>query len=52
MAKVLPKGVDPVNKEKYLSDEDFLSMFGITKAEYEKKPGWKRELLKKQCGIY
>jgi len=51
-APTLPKGIDPTNKEKYLSDEDFLSLFGMTKEEYEKKPGWKRETLKKQAALY
>eukprot|EP01126_Amoeba_proteus_P049270 TRINITY_DN5750_c0_g1_i2.p1 TRINITY_DN5750_c0_g1~~TRINITY_DN5750_c0_g1_i2.p1 ORF type:complete len:1043 (+),score=243.74 TRINITY_DN5750_c0_g1_i2:209-3337(+) len=51
-SKTLPKGVDPTNKEKYLSDEDFESLFGMSKEEYEKRPAWKRETIKKQAGLY
>eukprot|EP01127_Copromyxa_protea_P017777 TRINITY_DN5465_c0_g1_i1.p1 TRINITY_DN5465_c0_g1~~TRINITY_DN5465_c0_g1_i1.p1 ORF type:complete len:878 (+),score=230.53 TRINITY_DN5465_c0_g1_i1:150-2636(+) len=51
-AATLPKGVDPTNKEKYLSEEEFASLFGMSKDEYEKKPSWKRETLKKQAGLY
>lgn len=51
-ARVLPKGVDPLLKETYLSDEDFYEVFAMSKEDYEKKPKWKREEIKKQVGLY
>jgi len=51
-AKVLPKGVDGTKKESYLSDEEFGTIFGMSKDEYSKRPKWKRDELKKQFKLY
>jgi len=43
---------DPNNKEKYLSDDDFKKVFGMTRdAFYQEKP-WKQKNLKKAKGIF
>jgi hypothetical protein len=38
--------------EYYLTDEDFLKHFTMTKEEYRVMPGWKREIQKKKVGLY
>ena len=51
-AATLPEGVDPTQKEQYLGDDEFKKLFGITKAEYNSQPAWKRNNLKKKVGLY
>jgi len=48
----LPRGADPTQKEVYLSDEEFESIFKMKKEDYEKIPSWRRETLKKKVGLY
>ncbi|XP_035243065.1 advillin [Anguilla anguilla] len=48
----LPEGVDPARKEKYLSDEDFCDVFGITKDEFFSLPQWKQLNMKKSKGLF
>lgn len=36
----------------YLSDEDFMSVFTMTKAEFAKIPGWRRDKLKKDAKLF
>ena len=36
----------------YLSEEDFESIFGMTREEFLAKPEWKRTLLKKDVGLF
>lgn len=48
----LPKGVDPLNREQALSDDEFVVVFGMTKVEFNKLPGWKRTNLKKSLGLF
>ena len=38
--------------EYYLTDEDFLKHFTMSKEEYRVMPGWKREIQKKKVGLY
>lgn len=45
-------GIDPACKERYLSNEEFGRIFGITKEEFERLPVWKRTALKKQHGLF
>ncbi|XP_041835874.1 advillin [Melanotaenia boesemani] len=47
VANELPKGVDPTQKEKHLSDADFITVFGITKDDFAKLPQWKQLNIKK-----
>eukprot|EP00794_Sanderia_malayensis_P017326 gene17326-19059_t len=48
----LPTGVDPTQKEYYLSPEDFQQIFGVTLTQYEGLPQWKKSNLKKNVGLY
>ncbi|XP_047202715.1 advillin [Girardinichthys multiradiatus] len=48
----LPKGVDPSEKEKHLSDADFSSLFGMTKDNFASLPQWKQLNLKKKTGLF
>jgi len=48
----LPKGVDPLNREQALSDDEFVNVFGIDKASFQSLPGWKRTKFKKDHGLF
>ncbi|KAG7494273.1 advillin-like [Solea senegalensis] len=48
----LPEGVDPTQKERHLSDEDFSSVFGITKDDFAQLPRWKQLNVKKEKGMF
>ncbi|XP_069087021.1 advillin [Pleurodeles waltl] len=48
----LPEDVDPSKKEHYLSEEDFITAFGITRGEFSALPVWKQLNLKKEKGLF
>ncbi|XP_076064195.1 advillin-like isoform X2 [Oratosquilla oratoria] len=48
----LPEGVDPTQKEDYLSDAEFTKAFGCSKDEFTSLPKWKRVNLKKKAGLF
>jgi hypothetical protein len=48
----LPPGVDPLHREQALSDEEFVSVFGMDKASFAKLPGWKQMNAKKAKGLF
>uniref|UniRef100_H0VKZ0 Advillin n=1 Tax=Cavia porcellus TaxID=10141 RepID=H0VKZ0_CAVPO len=48
----LPEDVNPAKKENYLSESDFVSVFGITRGQFAALPGWKQLQLKKQRGLF
>ncbi|XP_037630867.1 advillin [Sebastes umbrosus] len=48
----LPEGVDPTQKEKHLSDSDFMDIFGITKDDFASMPQWKQLNMKKKKGMF
>uniref|UniRef100_A0A6J0SV50 Advillin n=1 Tax=Pogona vitticeps TaxID=103695 RepID=A0A6J0SV50_9SAUR len=48
----LPEDVDPAKKENFLSDEDFLRVFGIPREEFAAFPTWKQLLIKKEKGLF
>uniref|UniRef100_A0A3B4Z9B7 Advillin-like n=1 Tax=Stegastes partitus TaxID=144197 RepID=A0A3B4Z9B7_9TELE len=52
LANELPEGVDPSQKEKYLSDSDFSCVFGITKDDFVSMPQWKQLNMKKEKGMF
>ena len=51
-AQDLPSGVDPAKKELSLSDEEFVSIFGMDKAAFSSLPTWKRNAKKKEVGLF
>uniref|UniRef100_A0A0P4WDJ1 HP domain-containing protein n=1 Tax=Scylla olivacea TaxID=85551 RepID=A0A0P4WDJ1_SCYOL len=48
----LPPEVDPKQKEDFLSEADFLAVFGIDRDTYDELPQWKRINLKKKAGLF
>ena len=51
-SKFIPSDVDHSKKEDYLSDDEFKSVFKITKDEFAKSPQWKRKNLKKDANLF
>ncbi|XP_028789451.1 villin-3-like [Neltuma alba] len=45
-------GIDFKRREAYLSDDDFLSVFGMTKEAFYEMPKWKQDMLKKKQGLF
>ncbi|TYZ59913.1 hypothetical protein PybrP1_006896 [[Pythium] brassicae (nom. inval.)] len=45
-------GIDIVNKERYLSDAEFLEVMGSTKAEFANLPKWKQVAKKKEVKLF
>ena len=45
-------GVDPAHREKSLSDQDFYTVFKMTKTDFVQLPAWKRSSLKKKYGLF
>ncbi|KAB1269941.1 Advillin [Camelus dromedarius] len=48
----LPEDVNPAKKENYLSEQDFVSVFGITRGQFAALPGWKQLQMKKEKGLF
>jgi hypothetical protein len=47
-----PAGVDPTKKEAYLSDAEFQTVMGCSKAEFSQMPKWKQQNLKKSKKLF
>lgn len=47
-----PKGVDTGALEKYLTDDDFVKVLGIPRAQFDALPAWKKTDLKKQKKLF
>lgn len=45
-------GVNPSQKEQYLSDADFLALFGVEKAAFGGMPKWKQQAAKKKHNLF
>lgn len=48
----LPERVDPVHKERHLSDSDFQDIFQLSKEEFGELAEWKQLKLKKDKGFF
>jgi hypothetical protein len=48
----LPDGVDPKNRERYLSNDEFNQIFAVSKEEFASYPAWKQSKLKAQKGLF
>lgn len=51
-SKPLPEGVDPLRLEDYLSDEDFKTLLGMSRVEFNALPNWKQKNLKKSKNLF
>ncbi|KAM9712341.1 villin-1 isoform 2-T2 [Menidia menidia] len=51
-ASELPQGVDPSQREEYLSDEDFQRLLGTTRLDFQRLPKWRQNDLKKKAGLF
>jgi hypothetical protein len=38
--------------QSHLSDQDFVTVFKVTKEEFAKMPGWKQDSKKKEVGLF
>lgn len=52
VAKKFPKGIDVTKLENYMSEEEFLKTFKVTRPEFEKFSDWKKEQLKKELNLF
>jgi len=50
--KQLPKGVDPLALEQYLTDEEFEKAFKMSHDEFARLKKWQQDDLKRACGLY
>eukprot|EP00727_Mastigamoeba_balamuthi_P001929 m51a1_g11733 hypothetical protein (1066) ;mRNA; r:124365-128840 len=50
--KSLPEHVDRANLERWLKDDEFERVFGMTPAAFAEMPEWKRLPLKKSVGLF
>ncbi|XP_033494509.1 villin-1 isoform X1 [Epinephelus lanceolatus] len=48
----LPQGVDPSQREDYLSDVDFENLLGTNRSDFKRLPKWRQSDLKKKAGIF
>lgn len=48
----LPEDVDPAKKENFLSEEDFVRVFGMSRDDFAALPTWKQLNLKKERGLF
>ena len=48
----LPKGVDPLALEQYLTDEDFEKTFKMGRADFARLKKWQQDDLKRACGLF
>ncbi|XP_056155160.1 advillin [Lampris incognitus] len=48
----LPQGVDPMQKEDYLSDADFENLLGTDRSDFQRLPKWRQHDLKKKAGLF
>lgn len=48
----LPQGVDPSQREDYLSDVDFENLLGSSRSDFQRLPKWRQMDLKKKAGLF
>ena len=53
LKNAFPEGIDPTRKEAYLSDEQFLQVFGMSQDKfYNELKKWKQQELRKAKGLF
>eukprot|EP01084_Bolivina_argentea_P268843 456770_1 len=50
--KQYPSSINTAKKEEYLSNTEFIDVFGCTKSEFKQKKAWKRKQLKIKAGLF
>lgn len=50
--KGFPEGVDPTRKEEYLDEASFKTVFGMDRSSFKALPKWKRDVAKKNVGLF
>ncbi|XP_060920960.1 advillin isoform X2 [Labrus mixtus] len=48
----LPQGVDPSQREDFLSDVDFQNLLGTSRSDFHRLPKWRQTDLKKKAGLF
>jgi len=48
----VPPDVDVAEKEKHLSEQDFESVFQMSKDSFDELPKWRRTSMKKEAGLF
>jgi len=48
----IPDSVDPLKKEEYLSDQEFVEVFDMSKEDFSTLPAWKKTNLKKSKHLF
>ncbi|KAJ3683840.1 hypothetical protein LUZ60_014067 [Juncus effusus] len=46
------RGIDYKKRETYLSEEEFKTVFGMTKETFNQQPKWKQEVLKRKLDLF
>ena len=52
ISKPRPYGVDTSRLETYLSDKEFVQVFGMDREEFKKMKGWQQDKLKHAAYLY
>ena len=52
ITKPRPYGVDTSRLESYLSDKEFIQVFGMNREEFNKLKGWQKDKLKHAAYLY
>ncbi|CAG9466506.1 unnamed protein product [Pedinophyceae sp. YPF-701] len=47
-----PSDVNPAAREQYLTEEDFLEVFGMSKSAFARLAGWRQAALKRDKGLF
>ncbi|CAL8312792.1 unnamed protein product [Merluccius merluccius] len=48
----MPQGVDPKQRERYLSNVEFENLLGTNRADFQRLPSWRQADLKKKAGLF
>lgn len=52
LAMLQEDGIDATRREDYVSDEEFLGVFGVTRDGFKGMPAWKQVLAKKKANLF
>jgi advillin len=50
--KRYPAGIDTTKLEDYLIEDEFITVFGVTREEFAKQPGWKQQKEKRDRRLF